>query len=139
MEAARNLCSPFHLTATAHEIMELIMPNLVWRQIINIPRKSVQKVLNEGVFKSFRTGRLKRELQMVQLSATKCSCITILWVSLVSFAAIILCITSQRVLPKVRVYIVIYSVRKLLDTSSYLKETDCKEVNKTKSLRDRIQ
>jgi hypothetical protein len=32
----------------------------------------------EAVFKSFRTGRLKRELQMVQFSATRCSCIAIL-------------------------------------------------------------
>jgi hypothetical protein len=32
----------------------------------------------EGVFKSFRTGRLERELQMVQLSATRYSCIAIL-------------------------------------------------------------
>jgi len=36
----------------------------------------------EGVSKSFRTGRPERELQMVQLSATRCSCIAILWVSL---------------------------------------------------------
>jgi len=35
---------------------------------------------------------------MLQLSATKCSCISILWVSLVSFAAIILCVASQRCL-----------------------------------------
>jgi hypothetical protein len=34
--------------------------------------------LYEGVSKSFRTGRLKQELQMVQLSATRCSCIAIL-------------------------------------------------------------
>jgi hypothetical protein len=34
--------------------------------------------LYEGVFKSFRTGRLQRELQMVQLSASRCSCIAIL-------------------------------------------------------------
>jgi hypothetical protein len=40
----------------------------------------------EGVSKSFRTDRLERELQMVQLSATTCSCIAILWVSLVSLA-----------------------------------------------------
>jgi hypothetical protein len=33
---------------------------------------------------------------MVQLSATRCSCIAILWVSLVSFAAITLCVASQR-------------------------------------------
>jgi hypothetical protein len=49
-----------------------------------------------GVSKSFRTGRLERELQMVQLSATRCSCIAILWVILVSFATITLRIASQR-------------------------------------------
>jgi hypothetical protein len=32
----------------------------------------------EGVSKSFRTGRLERELQMVQFSATCCSYIAIL-------------------------------------------------------------
>jgi hypothetical protein len=32
----------------------------------------------ESVSKSFRTGRLERELQMVKLSATRCRCITIL-------------------------------------------------------------
>jgi hypothetical protein len=51
----------------------------------------------ERVSKSFRTGRLERELQMVQLFATSCSCIAILWVILVSFAAITLCVASQRV------------------------------------------
>jgi hypothetical protein len=30
--------------------------------------------ISEVVSKSFRTGRLERELQMVQLSATKCIC-----------------------------------------------------------------
>jgi hypothetical protein len=52
----------------------------------------------EGVPKSLRTGRLERELQMVQqFSATRCSCIAVLCVSLVSFAAITLCVASQRV------------------------------------------
>jgi hypothetical protein len=51
----------------------------------------------EGVTRSFRTGRLERELQMVQLSATRCSCIAILWISLVSFASITLCVASERV------------------------------------------
>jgi hypothetical protein len=37
----------------------------------------------------------------------------------VSFAAIILCVASQRVIPKVSVYFVIDSVRKLLDTPAY--------------------
>jgi hypothetical protein len=32
----------------------------------------------DGVSKSFRTGRLERELQMEQLSSTRCSCIAIL-------------------------------------------------------------
>jgi hypothetical protein len=41
----------------------------------------------KGVSKTFRTGRLERELQIVQLSATRCSCIAILWVSLMIFAA----------------------------------------------------
>jgi hypothetical protein len=52
----------------------------------------------ENVYKSFRTGRPERELQTVQLSATRCSCIAILWVSLVSFAYINLCVASQLVL-----------------------------------------
>jgi hypothetical protein len=51
----------------------------------------------EDVSESFRTGRLERELQVVQLSATRCSCIAILWVSLVSFVSITLCAASQRV------------------------------------------
>jgi hypothetical protein len=40
-------------------------------------------------------GRLEREMQMVQLSATRCSCIGILWVTIVSFAAINFCVASQ--------------------------------------------
>jgi hypothetical protein len=58
----------------------------------------------EGVTKSFRTGHLERELQIVQLSATTCSCIAILWVSLVNFSAITLCVASQRVFIFVSVY-----------------------------------
>jgi hypothetical protein len=77
------------------------------------------KLLYEGASKSFRTGRLDRELQMAQLSATRCSCIAFLWVSLVSFAAITLCVASQWVFMIV-VYFVIESVRILLDTLSYV-------------------
>jgi hypothetical protein len=62
----------------------------------------------EGVSKSFRTGRLERELQMLQLSATRCNCIAILWVSLVTFAVINLCVASQRVIPNVSVYLFRY-------------------------------
>jgi hypothetical protein len=67
------------------------------------------------ISKSFRTGRLERELQMIQLFATRCSCIAILWVSLVSFAAITLCVATQRVIPKVSAHFIMDSVRKLLD------------------------
>jgi hypothetical protein len=74
----------------------------------------------EGVSKSFRTGRLERELQTVQLSATTCSYIAILWVSLMSLAAITLCVASQRVFIVVTVvYFVMDSVQKILDTPSY--------------------
>jgi hypothetical protein len=73
----------------------------------------------EGVSNSSRTDRLERELQMVQLWATRCICIAILWVSLMSFAAITLCVASQRVFV---VYFVIDSVRKLLYIPSYAHE-----------------
>jgi hypothetical protein len=73
----------------------------------------------KGSNQNFRTGRLEREQQMVQLSATRCSCIAILWVSLMGFAAITLCVASQLVF-LVLVYFVIDSVRKLLDTPSYV-------------------
>jgi hypothetical protein len=73
--------------------------------------------LYEGVSKSFRTYFLERELQMVHLSATRCSCIAILWVILVSFAAIALCVASQQV------FVIVDFVKRLspetLDTRSY--------------------
>jgi hypothetical protein len=72
----------------------------------------------EDVSKIFRTRRLERELQMVQLSATRCSFIGILWVSLMSFTAITISVASHRVF--IIVYFVIDSVRKLLDTPSYI-------------------
>jgi hypothetical protein len=77
----------------------------------------------EGVSKSFRTGRLERELQVLQLLATMCSCIAILWVSPVSFAAVTLCVASQWVLIFVIVYVVIDSIRQLLVTPSYTSMT----------------
>jgi hypothetical protein len=43
---------------------------------------------------------------MVQLSATRCSYIAILWASLVSFAAITLCVASELVFIVVSVYFV---------------------------------
>jgi hypothetical protein len=76
-----------------------------------------------GVSKSSQTGRLNRELQMVELSATRYSRIVISWVSLVSFAAITLCVASQRVLIFLIVYFVIDSVRKIVYTPSYIQTT----------------
>jgi hypothetical protein len=47
--------------------------------LITEPLNHVRRSLtHEGVSKSFRTGRLEREQQMVQLSATRCNCIAIL-------------------------------------------------------------
>jgi hypothetical protein len=99
----------------------LCLPNglFPWGFANNILYLHIQ-VEYEGVSKGFRTGRLQQELQMIQLSATRCSCIATLWVSLVSFAAIILYVASQRVFIIVIVYFVIESVRKLLDTPSYI-------------------
>jgi hypothetical protein len=91
-----------------------------------------------GVSKSFRTGRPERELQMAQLSATTCSCIAILWVSLVSFAAITICVASQRVFIVVSVYFVIDSVRKLLDTPMYMLP-NCVLINTSKINNVRIR
>jgi hypothetical protein len=96
-------------------------PRPYWKSYPGRPARRLVSVLTvyEGVSKSFRTGRLERGLQMVQLSATRCSCIAILWVSLVSFAAITLYVASQRVFLVIVVYFVIDSVRKLLNTPSY--------------------
>jgi hypothetical protein len=66
-----------------------------------------------------RLAAWSKKVQMVQLSATRCSCITIVWVSPVSFTAITICVASQWVFIVVNIYFVIDSVQKLLDTPSY--------------------
>jgi hypothetical protein len=53
-------------------------------------------VTYEGVSKSFRTDHLELELQMVQLFPISCSCVAILWVSVVSFAAMTLCVIDEK-------------------------------------------
>jgi hypothetical protein len=78
-----------------------------------------------GCIQRFRTGLLERELPMVLLSATRCSCIAVVWVSLVSFVAITLCVASQRVSVALSVYFVIDSVRELLVTPSYTFSSRC--------------
>jgi hypothetical protein len=99
----RNSCN--------HSVQNLLSSSLLF--------KNVKIKIYEAVSRSFRTDRLERETQIVQLSATRCSCIDILWVSLVSSVAITLCVAPQRVIPKISVYFVIDSVRKLLNTPSY--------------------
>jgi hypothetical protein len=98
----------------------------VWsKTVVSVVKEVFITVINslhcsyEGVSRSFRTGLLELELQMVQLSATRCSCILFYESFLVSFAAITLCVASHRVFIVV-VYFVIDSVRKLLDTPSYV-------------------
>jgi hypothetical protein len=47
-----------------------------WEEVVCVvSAESCQKKMYEGVSINFRTGRLERELQMVQLSATRCGCI----------------------------------------------------------------
>jgi hypothetical protein len=48
-----------------------------------------------------------------------------LWVSLVSSAVITLCVDPQQLIPKVSVYFFIDSVRKVLDTPSYIWSSLC--------------
>jgi hypothetical protein len=55
----------------------------LWEEAVLRTRHSVYpesgpQSMYEGVSKSFRTYHLERELQMIQLSATRCSCIAIL-------------------------------------------------------------
>jgi len=45
---------------------------------LTFPADSTCQNIYEGISESFRTGCLEQELQMVRLSATRCSCITIL-------------------------------------------------------------
>jgi hypothetical protein len=56
----------------------LKVPHAVQLRTLRTRMKMRAPVNYEGVSKSFRTGRLERELQMVKLSATRCSCIAIL-------------------------------------------------------------
>jgi hypothetical protein len=80
-------------------------------------RKVLEQLYVWGCIQSFQTGRLERKLKMVQFSDTRCSCVAILFVSLVNFSAISLCVASQH---EFVVYFVIDSIRKLLDIPSYV-------------------
>jgi hypothetical protein len=94
------------------ELLSILYNICVWSKLLDYGQ------IYEGVSQSFQTDCPEQELQMVQLSVTRCSCITILWVGLVSFATIILCVASQ-VFIVVSIDFIINSVWKLLDTPSY--------------------
>jgi len=92
---------------------------------INYNEKFIDFHRSQDLIRAVKSGRLLWsgyvvELQMVQLSTTRYNCIAILWASIVSFAAQTLCVASKRVYVFVVVYFVIDSVRKLLDTPSYV-------------------
>jgi hypothetical protein len=59
-------------------------------------------------------------MQMVQLFATKCSYIATLWVSVVGFAAITLCVAPQRVFIVVKRTYRYRLSPDILDTPSYI-------------------
>jgi hypothetical protein len=112
-----------HLQETNSDKCTLPYRNLFfWTQSIaqNGFYLASKTVATRGCIQILQTGRLERELKMVQLSATRRSCIAILWVSLVSFAAITLWMQQQWIIPKVSVYFVIDSVRKILVTPLYI-------------------
>jgi hypothetical protein len=76
------------------------MLQIIWTYFLRWNFQFLIKLLTQhcirGCIQKFPGWLLERELQIIQLSATRCSCI-ILWVSLVSFASINLCVASQRV------------------------------------------
>jgi hypothetical protein len=75
-----------------------ICRGLFWSIVPDLSRSLLScDAVYKSVSRSFRTGSLKREMQMIQLSTNRCSYIAVLWVSLVSFAFITLCVASQRV------------------------------------------
>jgi hypothetical protein len=80
-----------------------------WRRQISTPDRNGTPVVQPVA---------QSDSSIAQLSATGCSCIAILWLSLVSFGAITYCVASR--VYKVVVYFVIDSAQKLLDTPSYV-------------------
>jgi hypothetical protein len=77
-------CAVIQATSTAevtrlvHSVLQVLAGENAEFHNFNFPILSLNYSVYEGVSKSFRTGRLKRELQMVQLSATRCSCSVII-------------------------------------------------------------
>jgi hypothetical protein len=57
---------------------DIILESLHFSQATSRAYLSVTKLICEGVSISFWTGHLQRELQMIQLSATRYSCLAVL-------------------------------------------------------------
>jgi hypothetical protein len=91
---------------------------LFYPHIENSRRVIVLLLITQGCIKKFPDWPPGARTANVQPSATTYSCITILWFSLVSFAAVTLYVASQPEFIVISVYFVIDSVRKLLDTPS---------------------
>jgi hypothetical protein len=92
-----------------------ISPCTTYNRPTHTPHQLLSARVYECASKSFRTGRLERELQMISLSATRWSCIAILWVSkwvypLCCFSTSVYCckrIFRNRLSPETFVYILV--------------------------------
>jgi hypothetical protein len=113
-----KMCTNNFVSALFHTVLHICSTNLTVCPMHASSQMTSNKFECQGVTKSFPTGRLEREMQMVQNFATRCSFIAILWVSLVTFSAITLCGACQQMFTVVLVYFVIDSVRRLMDTPS---------------------
>jgi hypothetical protein len=70
----------FLFTTVSRPALQPTQPSIQWvLRTLSLKIKQPEcEAVYEGVSKSFWTGHLEQELQMVQLSATRCSCIAIL-------------------------------------------------------------
>jgi hypothetical protein len=77
------LCTPGSTTSNTPQVrvVHWMFVTMTTKVIKICPETAISGyvfIIYEDISKSFRTGRLERELQMIQLSATRCSCIAIL-------------------------------------------------------------
>jgi hypothetical protein len=90
------------ITAVGAFPCNLWLPRVAWNCLKQSAfRSAVTECLPQlhmrGCIQKFPDWPPAARLHVVQLSATRCSCVAILWVRLVSFAAITLCVASRRV------------------------------------------
>jgi hypothetical protein len=75
-------CKELQIPRTLYRKFSIVIWNYIRTKLrqckhFGPPRRGTSRWTYDSVSKSFRTVRLARELQMVQLSATRCSCIAI--------------------------------------------------------------